>query len=121
MNEAQFQFLVEAGGDEAAALLTELLDLFQSDVEERLRKYEEGEALPNRHELLADAHSLTGGAANLGAHRLAELGVMLEQHAASISPEELRALCERIRDVYEETVAWMEARVVSMGNLRRLT
>lgn len=82
IDREQLDMLVEAGGEAAADLIQELLDLFKGESEPKLETLQGLLAAQDRAQLAKTAHALAGSCSNLGAMRLSKLCKVLELNAA---------------------------------------
>jgi HPt (histidine-containing phosphotransfer) domain-containing protein len=89
--------LVGEVGEQAAE---EILDVFISETDARLKKLRKLSLEHDRIKIGREAHSLKSAAGTFGYRRLAGLALRLEQSALRISPGEYAALIEGIEAAY---------------------
>lgn len=97
--------LRQIADDGAAEVLHELFAVFQQDTATRLNEIDAAIRDPNRSVIRSQAHSLKGSSAQLGAPRMAELCLRLEQLAATGSSGEMESLLGEIREAFAQVCA----------------
>lgn len=104
INEEQYNSLVEAGGDEAPALVQELLLLFQKENIPHLEAMEEANSYDDFKKLARHAHAVSGSSANLGAVRLANLAKEIEMAIYEKRYQNVKESMRDVRAVFEKTM-----------------
>lgn len=113
LDETQWSALLGAGEDDPRVLLDELIELFQEDVEERLRPLAEADPVRDHADIRQHAHSIAGSGANLGALRLAAIARGLEK-AENFSADGFARTVAELRDTYAESVRVLRARAARL-------
>ena len=83
-----------------AGLLLKVLDIWLEESPKLLSQIQQSVAEPDFPVLLRAAHSLKNSAANLGARRLAQLCLQMEQQARQENPQELQNLLTEIEKLF---------------------
>jgi len=84
------------------ALVYELIDLFTTDVRQRLAELTSAVRGAGRRERERIAHSIKGSCANLGAEHMAELAAAIERCPEAKAQELLRALLDEFSQLCAE-------------------
>jgi HPt (histidine-containing phosphotransfer) domain-containing protein len=115
IDREQFDMLIATGEDEAASMLNELLELYTTEAEPKLKELHMMAALVDRHRCNRIAHALAGASANLGGMRLAAFCRAYENSAQTQTPLQLKEGATRIESTYHATVAEMRAEIAKLG------
>ena len=89
--------------------------MFARETETRLalfRQFTEGD---DREVIEIEAHALKGSARTLGAGEVSDIARLIEQRAARISADELRAAVEQLDAAYRRMRREFEADLVEIG------
>jgi HPt (histidine-containing phosphotransfer) domain-containing protein len=92
---------LEALGERAVALVDRAIDNFAKGLPETLDELHDAAARDDLEQVRALAHRLRGSALNLGATRVAEVGLAIELWEES-SPDDVPTLLEQLRDAGAE-------------------
>lgn len=111
IDREQFDMLVATGEDEAVALINELLELFTSEAEPKLKELKLAAAAQDCQRCNRIAHALAGASANLGGLRLASLCRAYENSVKSQTPAELIDGAVHITEAYHITIEAMRDEV----------
>jgi HPt (histidine-containing phosphotransfer) domain-containing protein len=116
IDEEQFAMLVETGEEMAAEMLTELIDLFETEMTPRMSDLHQfcgsgSELMP----LTKLAHAIAGSSGNLGCMRLSTMARYLENHISGIPLAELPAWGKAIEALYLETLETYKQRITELG------
>ena len=96
---AALQELAECGD---AELVEELIAIFQTDTASRLITLERALAAGDHHAVRVEAHTIKGGAAQMGANRVADFCRQMELEAQRNPPAELVRLFARLLESFDE-------------------
>jgi HPt (histidine-containing phosphotransfer) domain-containing protein len=81
-------------------LLREVLETFKARVRIQIMQIKQHISVNNYHPILSEAHSIKGGAGNLGAFNLSKAAADLEQAAATGSTEQATAAVEDLQNEF---------------------
>ena len=81
-------------------LLREVLETFKARVRIQIMQIKQHISINNYHPILSEAHSIKGGAGNLGAFNLSKAAADLEQAAATGSTEQATAAVEDLQNEF---------------------
>jgi HPt (histidine-containing phosphotransfer) domain-containing protein len=87
----------------------EIADLFLEDTTQRISQLEEALRRPDSDEIRIVAHTIKGGADNLGARRLASLCRELEQCARTGDLKQAADLLVQVKDSFSRVAQALEA------------
>lgn len=107
---AMVEHLIESLGMEPAQSAEMVLDLFSRALSAQLTEITQAVATDDRPQVRLLAHKLRGGSRQLGATRLADQWTTLET-AAQSADEPLDAILDHARQIYDETLAQLSARL----------
>lgn len=111
LDEEQWELLLESGGDEPGELLGELIDLFQTEMSDRLARVEADHESGDRDMLAKDAHAIAGSSANMAGLRLSRLARAIEHAAPAEDLGKLEPYVAELSPVYEETLAALRTKI----------
>lgn len=106
--------LVELGRETGMGMLTELLTIFEEDTAERLKALRAAIQKDDHAEIRRQAHSLKGGALQIGANRFAGYCREMEGMAQQAGKPEHLALLVRIEDEFIRVKEKLSASVLEM-------
>lgn len=103
LDSDQVQMLISSGGDDAADLIEEILELFKEESTENLASMEASRKAGDSAQLGKSAHALAGSSANIGATQLWQSAKNLENSTKEgcCPPAEV---LDELRSLYEETI-----------------
>ena len=106
--------LVEAGGEEAAEMLEELVELFEDEGKAKLPRMHGLLTEGNLPDLRRDAHAIAGASANLGGRRLNRIAKTVELQALNGQAEGLDVGITTLHETFFATGAALHARIASL-------
>src|SRR5437762_23398 len=102
----ELRLLAESG---EAELVREVVAVFQTDTAERLAQLRAAVDAGDRAVIRSQAHSIKGGAGQVGAMKVADVCQSLETRAATGSTSELQNLLRQLESAFADVVRDMTA------------